>query len=194
MENDESIQNAKELWQPIPGTDGLYEASSLGRVASRRRRGAKGGIIRPAKIYKGTRSDGSRIYRPRVRLQLPGRPVRSRSVADLVLSAHRGPRPSGQEARHWSDDPEDNRLENLYWGTREENLIDAKCNRDRNRVVQLDPSMSVIHRCRHTQEPVLNLLQTSIDGCSCPTYRQDPNRCTDCLLAALGKHPEPSTV
>ena len=42
-----------------------------------------------------------------------------------VLEAFVGPRPKGAVARHLNDDPVDNRLENLSWGSRTENMEDA---------------------------------------------------------------------
>lgn len=48
----------------------------------------------------------------------------SRLVHRLVLETFVGPRPSGFECRHLNGNPIDNRLENLAWGTPEENLND----------------------------------------------------------------------
>jgi hypothetical protein len=45
----------------------------------------------------------------------------------LVLEAFVGPCPEGMECRHHPDrDPANNRLENLRWGTRTENVADMK--------------------------------------------------------------------
>jgi hypothetical protein len=46
-------------------------------------------------------------------------------VAALVLETFVGPRPEGHVAMHLNDDPSDNRLENLKWGTRSENVRDS---------------------------------------------------------------------
>lgn len=48
-----------------------------------------------------------------------------RTVHSLVLEAFTGPCPEGMEARHLDDNPTNNRLENLVWGTRSENSQDA---------------------------------------------------------------------
>lgn len=45
-------------------------------------------------------------------------------VHHLVLIAFRGSRPEKLECRHLNGDPGDNRLENLAWGTRRENMMD----------------------------------------------------------------------
>ena len=49
---------------------------------------------------------------------------RTRTVHQLVLQAFVGPIPSGQEVRHLDDNKKNNRLENLCYGTRSENLLD----------------------------------------------------------------------
>lgn len=46
------------------------------------------------------------------------------SVHHLVLEAFVGPRPKGKEACHWDDDPSNNKLSNLRWGTKQENTED----------------------------------------------------------------------
>jgi hypothetical protein len=49
---------------------------------------------------------------------------KSKSVHRLVLEAFVGPCPPGFVCRHINGDPDDNRLENLSWGTISENAID----------------------------------------------------------------------
>lgn len=45
----------------------------------------------------------------------------------IVLIATIGPRPTpGHECCHWDGDPTNNRLDNLRWGTPEENQADSK--------------------------------------------------------------------
>jgi hypothetical protein len=53
---------------------------------------------------------------------------RPRYVHHLVLEAFIGPCPPGLECLHANDQAGDNRLENLRWGTRGENLIEAVAN------------------------------------------------------------------
>lgn len=48
-----------------------------------------------------------------------------RYLHELVLTAFVGPRPAGAVARHLNDDPADNRVTNLAWGSRSENQWDA---------------------------------------------------------------------
>ena len=63
---------------------------------------------------------------PQFSLVAPGTSGRVRRyLHDLVLTAFVGPRPEGAVARHLNDDPTDNRLVNLAWGSRSENQMDA---------------------------------------------------------------------
>lgn len=45
-----------------------------------------------------------------------------------VLETFVGPRPEGYHALHANDDPDDNRLSNLRWGTLAENMADRRVN------------------------------------------------------------------
>lgn len=47
-------------------------------------------------------------------------------IHTLVLTVFRGPRPSGMQCRHLNGMSSDNRLENLVWGTPQENSDDRK--------------------------------------------------------------------
>jgi hypothetical protein len=53
---------------------------------------------------------------------------RGHYVHRLVLLAFVGPCPDGMECRHLDDDPRNNRLSNLCWGTREQNIADRAAN------------------------------------------------------------------
>ena len=108
-----------EIWKPIPSEPG-YEVSSLGRVrssdrvvetANGQRRRYKGQMLSPGRTKSG-------------HLTVACGKGNSRSVHVLVLEAFIGPRPPGMEALHRNDEPWDNALENLLWGTRSENLRD----------------------------------------------------------------------
>jgi len=114
---------ARESWRAVPGQPG-YEVSDLGRVRSvdrvvhfpdGRKRRAPGVLLSPVVDKDGYRHVG-----------LPGRRW---PVHQLVLVAFVGPRPDGQEALHGNDVPHDNRLANLRWGTRGDNMQDAVARR-----------------------------------------------------------------
>jgi formylmethanofuran dehydrogenase subunit E len=102
-----------ETWMLIPGYEGLYEVSDLGRVYG----------FRSKKILKGT---PNRDGYPRVELRNENSQVqRHLFVHRLVLLAFVGEPPEGMEACHNNGDPSDNRLENLRWDTHSENMIDS---------------------------------------------------------------------
>lgn len=126
---------ASERWAPVPGFEGRYEASDMGRVRSLDR------IIetRNGSRWKPGEPGVPGIRRLKGRVLKPGRLGSAhlhvvleggvdRTVHSLVLDSFVGPCPPGMMARHLNDDPSDNRLENLCWGTRSENSHDAVAN------------------------------------------------------------------
>ena len=100
-----------EIWKPVLGYEGQYEVSDKGRIKSYRRH-KEGQILRPGCMPQGHLS---------VAL---GR-KNSQCVHKLVLNAFVGVAPDGYECLHANGNPADNRLENLRWGTRSENIRDA---------------------------------------------------------------------
>lgn len=114
-----------EKWLPVLGWEGFYEVSDMGRVRSIERvvecsNGRKQPV--KAKVLVG----GRRAKNPYrfVALSSPGREREQKNVSALVLEAFVGPRPAGQLARHLNDVKDDDRLENLAWGTVSENAYD----------------------------------------------------------------------
>ena len=108
----------REEWRTVPGLDARYEVSDQGRVRS----------------WVGWRGEGRRAS-PRLmnpKIHWTHKVVRvageTRYVHHLILLAFVGPRPDGQVGRHLNDIPDDNRLENLAWGTRAQNVEDGKRN------------------------------------------------------------------
>jgi hypothetical protein len=108
-----------ERWLPIPDYEGLYEASDWGRIRSMPRyrdwHSSNHGRI--------LRQDTQHALHQRVTLYKDGK--RSRIfVHRLVMLAFVGPCPPGMETRHLDGNPLNNRLENLVYGTRQENAQD----------------------------------------------------------------------
>ena len=112
-----------ETWRDIPGWEGLYQASDMGRVRSFDRHV-------PAK-------DASQALR-RGRILIPvqkqgrylavtladGRRRKQYLLHELVLLAFVGPRPSGQCGCHFDDDKANNVLANLRYDTPHGNAQD----------------------------------------------------------------------
>lgn len=69
----------------------------------------------------GTYSSGHRY----VSLFLDGKCV-NKAIHRLLLETFVGPCPEGMECRHLDDDPNNNNLDNLCWGTRKQNIADRR--------------------------------------------------------------------
>lgn len=112
----------QEVWKPVPGYEGHYKISNYGRVKSVPRyckRGGGGLRKVPAKVLQGDMSTG----RLTVPLSKNG-VVRAFKVQHLVLLAFVGPRPDGKECCHKDGHRTNNRADNLYWGTPQQNEAD----------------------------------------------------------------------
>lgn len=118
----------KEIWKDIPGYEGRYQVSSEGNVRSLDRfvngknwatgksfkRYLKGHLLKPGRycscghvsVILGHKAAGIPVHR-------------------LVMLAFVGPPLKGQEVRHKNGNPKDNRLDNLEYGTRTENILDV---------------------------------------------------------------------
>lgn len=103
-----------ELWLPIAGWEGIYEVSDHGNVRSF----AKSCVGRHRNLSKN--SQGYVL----VDLWRNNRSVTKR-VHRLVLEAFVGPAPEGAEACHGNGVRTDNRLSNLRWDHRLENMRDV---------------------------------------------------------------------
>lgn len=100
-----------EVWRDIPGYEGFYRVSNLGRVTGHRGRVLKGSMA----------GDGYR----KVILTKPGLKTLHIYLHRLVLSVFdRIPQP-GEEACHLNAVKNDNRLSNLRWDTHTENVRDT---------------------------------------------------------------------
>jgi hypothetical protein len=115
------------MWKPIPGWEGWYEVSDRGQVRSVQRRVTLGnGFDRVYQSHHLRQATNRKGYKD-VKLSRPSE-VWTPKVHRLVLEAFVGPCPDGMECRHLNNDPADNRLENLAWGTKAENGADQSEN------------------------------------------------------------------
>lgn len=114
-----------EEWRPVVGFEGSYEVSDLGRVRSVTRvvinidgvvQTFHGKMLKPWSAKCGG-------YRT-VSMRRDRRTYRA-LVNNLVLEAFDTARPNGTVCRHLDGNPQNNRLDNLAWGTQSENLHDA---------------------------------------------------------------------
>lgn len=117
----------EEIWKDIPGYEGKYQASTLGRIRSvdrvirmKSRCGKehdhriKGRILRPGQFCKAGHVSVVLGHGQ------PGSPVHQ-----LVARTFLGERPKGADVCHNNGDPKDNRPENLRYDTRTENNLDV---------------------------------------------------------------------
>lgn len=116
-----------EIWKDIPGYEGKYQASSFGRIRS---------LDRTLILH---RKDGKEVNRPmKGRILRPGRFCKNGHVSvvlghgqtgspvhQLVALTFLGPCPEGKEVLHANGIPNDNRIVNLRYGTRRENILDV---------------------------------------------------------------------
>ena len=113
---------AKTEWRSVVGYEGLYEVSSTGLVRS---------LDRYVPNKYGTKSlrRGQKLAQirlnkyPAVGLCREGK-QRLIKIHVLVGEAFIGPRPSGFVMRHLDGNCLNNRVENLQWGTQQENADD----------------------------------------------------------------------
>lgn len=165
----------EEIWRDIPGYEGLYQASNLGRVRSldREVKHNYGGVaVKKGKILT------PRHERAQVTLNKDG--IRSYYlVSRLVYSAFYGPIPEGMQVNHISEDFTDDRLENLNlmtpkentnWGTRNERVRKTQRNRKdlSKEVIQLNLDGTVIKDdwpSTKEVERVLKYYQANISRC-----------------------------
>jgi hypothetical protein len=107
-----------EEWRPVPGSDGLYSVSSLGRarsepIAASRSGRQRGRILRCHRDSKG--------YLQFQICLLGGRSIRMKLHRAVAL-AFMGPRPAGAQINHKSGDKRDNSVANLEYVTCRENI------------------------------------------------------------------------
>lgn len=113
-----------EEWKPVVGYEGFYSVSSKGRVRSEPRITLsvdgrtfrhRGFLLRPGRNSSGR--FGENLCRDGVQV--------SRLIHRLVAESFI-PNPEGHPfVLHWDDNPENNQVSNLRWGTRSENTHDS---------------------------------------------------------------------
>ena len=120
----EQSSQAQEEWRAVVGYEGLYEVSNLGNV--KRLPGFINNSYGSKKFLPGGQLTPNHAgpY-PVVGLRRGDRHKKNFRLHELVLAAFHGPKPLGCEARHFPDsDRQNNRADNLCWGTKVENAAD----------------------------------------------------------------------
>ena len=110
------MSDEQERWLPVPGFEGRYEVSDLGRIRSLRFTNGKTDQLRNEPLILKYRDRSISLCRD-------GK-VYTKQVAPLVLLAFVGPRPPGYDCAHWDGNETNNRLSNLRWATHAEKEAD----------------------------------------------------------------------
>lgn len=121
-----------EEWRPIPGFEGLYDASNLGNIRGKERAiyyksrwGTMCERIIPAKLKKPSRTRTSEGYVCWTVALCKEGVSTSGAVSKWVALAFLSPRPSPLHViAHWDGDPSNNRLSNLRYALPRENAAD----------------------------------------------------------------------
>lgn len=117
-----------EYWKDIPGYEGEYQASTMGRIKSLER---KARVVNPYTGKEFYRKVPEHILKPAQYCKnghlslILRRGTQGQPVHQLVMKTFIGEIPEGMEVLHRNGNPKDNRLENLRYGTRTENILDV---------------------------------------------------------------------
>ena len=121
----EPLKLPGEEWRPIVGHEGFLSVSDFGRAKSEARTIRKGDFT--TRLPEKIRTPNPRAYKggyPTIGGTINGTPYRI-AIHCAVAEAFIGPRPEGYDVCHNDGNPENNRLSNLRYGTRTENIMDA---------------------------------------------------------------------
>ena len=144
-----------EIWKPIPGYEGHYQASNLGRIRSLKYNEAR--VLK----YSITRDGYYRVnlYRNNVK--------KYSLIHRLVWSAFNGAIPEGLEINHRDEDKTNNALlnlelvtpsQNINYGTRNKRVSEKNC----KRIQMLDKNNNTLKTFNSLTEAAQFLNKTSV--------------------------------
>lgn len=124
-----------EIWKDIPGYEGLYQASSFGRIRN--------------KYNKIIQHSTNTLGYQRLQLSKCGAP-KNHWVHRLVWMAFNGVIPNGMVINHKDENPSNNYLDNLMLCTQKENLNwgsrNEKASKTKEKpIIKLSTSNEIIH-------------------------------------------------
>lgn len=114
------MNDQNERWLPIRGYEGLYEVSDMGRVRSLDRVCSDGKRRKGRILRQGDNSDGYLL----AKLSHRGT-VKTKTTHSLVAEAFIGRRPGKGQVNHINGKRADNRVDNLEWVSRSQNMLHA---------------------------------------------------------------------
>ena len=151
-----------EVWKPIPGYEGLYEASSLGRIRSLDK------VVRSARSRSGKRTRRGRILqtsvsnkgREHLTLWKDGH-AKTMLVHRLVAAAFLGP--SSLTVNHRDENPLNNSVENLEWCTSKyNNLYSSYKRRNRIEAYTVDGELLATFESEYVAAQMLGVTKSAI--------------------------------
>ena len=146
-----------EQWRPIPGHEGFYSVSDLGRVRSEDRiiiesntgnRHSHEGMILKPWVNNGGGERGYtcvRLCRGNIKTNI--------RIHQAMMWAFVGPQEKGIDVMHLDGNSRNNVLSNLKYGTRQENLRDSVILGTMRRPVKLD-AKNVLEICQMGREKI----------------------------------------
>jgi hypothetical protein len=174
-----------EEQRPIADWDGYY-VTNQGRVFSYKRQGFQTSVVDPNRAPRELKLTEAFVGPPKRRrrvLVVKLRDTRARAgspqVSWLVAAAFIGPRPAGMGVLHWDDDPSNNRVGNLRYGSQLDNAVDAR----RNGRMPKRPSFVTCPKCGERGHQAVNCgrkfrPQGSRNACSgCGQYGHNIKTC-----------------
>jgi len=121
-----SMSEEREEWRAVPGCTG-YEASTLGRVRSIPRHiRCSNGVVKYRKrttVLVGSLRRNGYLYISPCR---DGERHKCEGIHVVIAATFLGPRPAGYDVRHLDGNRLNNRPSNIAYGTRSQNMADAK--------------------------------------------------------------------
>jgi hypothetical protein len=112
----------EECWEDVPGYEGLYKASTHGRVKSLGRMKWGGDRVQWYWLKGGVKKVDSKL----VNMVDKDGVGKLHKLHHVILNTFVGPKPEGMECCHYDGNDSNNRLENLRWDTHLNNEDDKK--------------------------------------------------------------------
>ena len=152
MEECISIKEDIEIWKEIPMLDGRYEASNLGNIRNANKKNIKNESFGKVK-KKYTDKQGYE----RVGITV-GKQDKIYRVHNLIMNAFYGDKPFDKaEINHIDGIKTNNRLDNLEWCTKSENMQHALKN-------DLYPKSENHHSAKYKESDIVNIYQLYKNG------------------------------